>query len=36
MSERSVKELFDEKTGQDKIELKILLEWFESKLGVCR
>ena len=36
MSERSVKKIFDEITGLDKIELKILLERFESKLGVCR
>ncbi len=34
MPDRSVKELFDEITALNRIELKILLEWFESKLGV--
>ena len=34
MSKRSVKELFDEITSLDRIDLKILLEWFELKLGI--
>ncbi len=34
MTHRSVKELFDEITGLDRIGLKILLEWFKFKLGV--
>ena len=34
MAKRSVKELFDEITSLDRIDLKILLDWFEFKLGV--
>ena len=34
MSKRSGKELFDEITSLDRIDLKILLEWFEAKLGI--
>lgn len=34
MAKRSVKELFDEITSLDRIDLKILLEWFELKLGI--
>ena len=34
MSKRSVKELFDEITSLDRIDLKILLDWYEAKLGV--
>ena len=34
MAKRSVKELFDEITSLDRIDLKILLEWFEFKLGI--
>ena len=34
MSKRSVKKLFDEITSLDRIDLKILLEWFEFKLGI--
>ena len=34
MSDRSVKELFDEITSLDRIELDMLLRWYENKLGV--